>query len=79
MAVYQRMKSGRLKIFPSLTKLLEELRLYRRDENNQVVNGQDQLMDALRCLVIGLSRMRTKPPVPAVPLPRCGNGPRSWM
>jgi len=29
--VSQRMRSGRLKVFPSLTKYLEERRLYRRD------------------------------------------------
>ncbi len=57
----QRMRSGRLKVFPKLTKYLEERRLYRRDEYGQVVKDRDNLQDATRCLVLGLSAMITKP------------------
>jgi hypothetical protein len=59
--VGQRMRSGRLKVFPSLAKYLGDRRLYRRDENDQVVKDRDNLQDATRCLVLGLSAMLTEP------------------
>jgi len=59
---------GSLKVFASLSKYLDERRLYRRDERDQIVKDHDHLQDALRCLVSGVSWMRTKPqPAPAVP------------
>jgi hypothetical protein len=61
MEVSQRMLSGRLKVFPSLVKYLAERRLYRRDEGGQVVKAHDNLQDATRCLVIGLSLISTEP------------------
>jgi hypothetical protein len=51
-AVYRRMVSGRLKIFRSLAAVLEELRLYRRDENGKVVKDNDHLMDCMRYLIV---------------------------
>ena len=47
--VWERMHSGRLKVFPSLTKYLDERRLYRRDERDQIVKERDNLQDAARC------------------------------
>ena len=77
--VWQRMHSGRLKVFASLSKYLDERRLYRRDERGQIVKDRDHLQDALRCLVSGVSRMRTKPqPAPAGPC-RVFRGSNSWM
>jgi hypothetical protein len=77
--VWQRMHSGRLKVFASLSKYLDERRLYRRDERDQIVKDRDNLQDALRCLVSGISRMRPKPqPAPAV-TPRVYHGSNSWM
>jgi hypothetical protein len=76
--VRQLMNSGSLKVFDSLTKFLEERRIYRRDERNQVVKDQDHLMDATRCLVIGRSRVSTKPK-PSSPMPPRDYGPRGWM
>jgi hypothetical protein len=61
MEISQRMQSGRLKVFPSLVKYLGERKLYRRDENDRVVREGDNLQDAARCLVLGLSAMTTKP------------------
>jgi hypothetical protein len=58
--VWQRMNSGRLKVFPSLSKYLEERRLYRCDEREQIVRDRDHLQNAVRCLVNGISSMRTK-------------------
>ena len=61
LAMSQRMQSGRLKVCASLTKYLEERRLYRRDESDRVVKDRDHLQDAARCLVNGLSHMGVKP------------------
>jgi hypothetical protein len=46
--VYQRMAAGKLKIFRTCTKLLEDLRFYHRDESGRVVKENDHLCDALR-------------------------------
>jgi hypothetical protein len=56
-----RMHTGRLKVFASLSKYLEERRVYRRDEREQIVKDRDNLQDAARCLVGSIPRMRTKP------------------
>ena len=58
--VRERMSSGRLKVFASLSKYLAERRLYRRDERDQIVPERDSLQDAVRCLINGISRMRTR-------------------
>lgn len=50
--VWTRMTTGRLRIFRSLTHLVQELRLYRRDERGAVVKQNDHLMDAMRYLVM---------------------------
>ena len=79
--VLQRMQSGRLKVFPSLSQYLDERRLYRRDERDQIVKERDNLQNALRCLVNGISRMRTKPK-PAQPWSRPSRdnlGSLGWM
>ena len=49
--VYQRLSSGRIKIFSTCQNLLAELRLYRRDENGKVVKENDHLADCLRYYV----------------------------
>jgi hypothetical protein len=77
--VSQRMQSGRLKVFASLTKYLEQRRLYRRDERGQIVKEQDNLQDATRCLVSGISHLSTKPKPPAVRPTRTRSGPHDWM
>ncbi len=46
--VYQRLSSGRIKIFSTCQNLLAELRLYRRDENGKVVKENDHLVDCMR-------------------------------
>lgn len=49
--VYQRMTSGRLKIFKTLSNLLKELPMYHRDNNGAIVKRNDHLMDCMRYLV----------------------------
>jgi hypothetical protein len=79
--VWQRMRLGRLKVFASLSRYLEERRLYRRDEMGRVVKDRDNLQDAARCLVIGLNAMRTKPRRAnrEFYLPPVYRGPNGWM
>ena len=43
--VWQRMHSGRLKVFASLSKYLDGRRLYRRDEKDQIVKDRDNLQE----------------------------------
>lgn len=46
--VWQMLSSGRLKVFKTCRALLEEYRLYHRDEKGQIVKENDHLLDALR-------------------------------
>jgi len=50
-AVWERMQTGRLKIFASCTKTLRELSLYHRDEKGKIVKKNDHFMDDLRYLI----------------------------
>ena len=77
LAARQRMDSGRLKVFPSLSTYLEQRRLYRRDERDRIVPYRDNLQDAARCLVNGISRMITQPK--SAPAPQSSyRGSMSW-
>jgi phage terminase large subunit-like protein len=59
--VLQRMETGKLKIFSTLTKTLTEYRMYARDDNGKVKKGNDHLMDAMRYgVVTGLPIARVK-------------------
>lgn len=48
--VYQRMTSGRIKIFRTLTNLQREINLYHRSTNGDVVKKNDHLCDCMRYL-----------------------------
>ncbi len=62
LTVWERMSSGRLKVFKSLQAWLAEYRLYRRDEKGRVVKDNDHLMDGTRYLVMsGMAVAKTKP------------------
>ncbi len=60
-AVYERLSTGRLKIFKTLQALLAEYRIYRRDENGKIVKENDHAMDAMRYLVMGLRHAKVRP------------------
>lgn len=61
-SVWQRLSTGRLKIFTSLQNTLAEYRLYSRDTDGKIIKEQDHLMDAMRYLVLsGDGTMRKKP------------------
>jgi hypothetical protein len=82
--VFERMTTGRLKVFRSLSNWRSEFRLYRRDEKGKIVKADDHLMDATRYLVkSGLMRAATRPNAGAVNKvtvyrPPTRNG-RTWM
>ena len=60
--VWERMSSGRLKVFRSCRNWIDEYRIYRRDEKGRIVKERDHLMDATRYLVkTGIGLARTKP------------------
>ena len=62
-AVWERMVTGRLKIFKSLTPVFNEHRIYRRDENGKVAaNQEDHLMDCMRYLVLSGLDVATQMP-----------------
>jgi phage terminase large subunit-like protein len=60
-SVWNRMSTGRLKVFSSLQSWLEEFRLYRRDNRGRVVKNNDHLMDCTRYLESRINKMIVKP------------------
>ena len=60
-SVWNRMSTGRLKVFRSMQNWLQEFRLYRRDEKGHVVKANDHLMDATRYLESRVQQMIVKP------------------
>lgn len=48
MMMLQAMKEGRLKIYKTLEPLIEEFRMYYRDENGKIVKQNDDAVDSLR-------------------------------
>jgi hypothetical protein len=61
-AVWERLSTGRLKVFRTLQNFQNEYRLYRRDEKGAVVKDFDHLMDCMRGLVMsGRERAAVKP------------------
>lgn len=60
--VWQRLSTGRLKVFKSCGNWLAEYRIYRRDDKGKVVKSNDHLMDCTRYLVkTGLSVAKPVP------------------
>ena len=56
------LSTGRLKVFKSLQHFRTEFRMYRRNENGDIVKENDHLMDATRYLVrSGLKRAKVQP------------------
>lgn len=60
--MWQRMSTGRYKVFSSCQNWLAEFRLYRRDEKGQVIKGFDHAIDDSRYYIMsGLERSKVKP------------------
>lgn len=54
--VWQKLLNSQLKVFSTCKALIDEYRVYRRDEKGRIVKDNDHLMDSLRYLVMsGLS------------------------
>jgi hypothetical protein len=49
--VWERLQTGRLKIFKSCSALQREYGLYHRDDNGKIVKKNDHLLDSLRYLI----------------------------
>lgn len=80
--VWQRLSSGRLKVFKSCQNWIYEFRLYRRDEKGRIVKENDHAMDETRYFVMsGVERMITKPvEKPDEPKPYfISSGGSGWM
>lgn len=61
--VWQRLSTGRLKIFSTLANTRAEYQLYRRDEKGRIVKENDHLMDAMRYLCNTLGAFGLAPAV----------------
>lgn len=60
--VWERLSTGRLKVFSTCRNLLAEYRLYHRDEKGRIVKEFDHAVDALRYLIVsGLDRACIQP------------------
>jgi len=61
--VWQRLSTGRLKLFRGLQNFFAEYRIYRRNEKGDIVKENDHLMDCLRYLCMsGIDVATTAPP-----------------
>lgn len=49
---WQRLSTGRIKVFDSLQNWLAEYRIYRRDKKGEIVKADDHLMDCMRYFVM---------------------------
>jgi phage terminase large subunit len=56
----QMMLDGKLKIFKTCHKLLNEIRTYAYDEKGRIIGGNDHLLDAMRYMIGGLNYAHTK-------------------
>ena len=59
--LYERMTTGRLKVFRHLDLWFEEFRLYRRDDKGKIVKANDHLMDASRYCARHIEQWSQKP------------------
>lgn len=80
---WERLSTGRAKVFSTCQNFFNEFRLYRRDERGKVVKQNDHAMDAFRYLVttgIDIARAPVQPKPKADPLSIFSvSGGGSWM
>jgi len=65
-SVWNRMATGRLKVFRNMSNWLQEFRLYRRDAHGRVVKENDHEMDATRYLESKISNFSVAPTPPRI-------------
>lgn len=51
-ATFERLSTGRLKVFSTLQNFFAEYRIYRRDEKGQIIKANDHLCDCCRYLAL---------------------------
>lgn len=56
---WNRMTTGKLKVFNTLPNFAKEYSLYRRDLNGKIVKDNDHLMDCMRYLVNNINRAKS--------------------
>ncbi len=61
MEIHQRLGTGRLKVFSTCVKWLDEFLFYQRDEKGKIVKRDDHCQDAGRYLALKISSMIVKP------------------
>lgn len=62
MEVYTRLATGRMKIVRQKCKnLVDELRMYRRDDNGKIIKEKDHLADTIRYLAMDIKKAICKP------------------
>lgn len=64
---WQRLTSGNLKIFNTLSNFAKEFVLYRRDDKGRIVKEGDHLMDCMRYIVNNLNRAKSLDQMVATP------------
>ena len=85
-AVWERLSTGRLKVFETLQNWQAEYRIYRRDEKGKIVKEFDHLMDCMRYLICpsktrknrisGLQRAIVEPPKKTITIGAASGGDR---
>ncbi|QDP68121.1 MAG: putative terminase large subunit [Prokaryotic dsDNA virus sp.] len=63
-AVWELLSAGKLKTFKTCKNIIEERRMYRRDEKGKIVKQKDHLMDAERYLIMSGRNIAKTEPVP---------------
>lgn len=63
-AVWERLSTGRLKVFSTLMNWQAEYRIYRRDDDGKIVKAYDHLMDVTRYVVVSGGAVAKVKPVP---------------
>ena len=58
--IWNRLSTGKLKVFKHLINFQKEYLLYRRDEHGRIVKENDHLLDALRYVVNNLNKAKAK-------------------
>jgi phage terminase large subunit-like protein len=74
----ERMQTGRLKVFSTLTEWFEEFRMYHR-KNGLIVKERDDLLSATRYGIMMLRHAKAKPKKVVRPVGQGPTGPHGWM
>lgn len=76
--VWERLSTGRLKVFRTLQSWLSEYRIYRRDEKGKIVKENDHLMDDTRYLLMSGIELAITEPLKNKRRPGSGSQRSAW-